>query len=271
MLNFQKKCFAAGKKMLNLRPFILLTTLLFVFLLGGCNSRKEDDDITQIKEIAQKYFDSLKVNNTDGVYECYPPSEKSKKDAEYGVWGFAGKLIFNVDISELLSNLDTLFGTDGRFENYKYKAIDAVVDKEWNDGTAYVEVYELNNEYRGCVQISMIKYDGKWYVLKGTIADSDHPRAEVNDLSAAESSGSRQVDIIKIVIISAVGVLVIFAILFLCIKKARSISKADMLYFESADNDANSGDVFCPYCANSNPMGARTCMTCGRKLKYRRK
>ena len=203
--------------MLNLRPFILLTALLFVFSLGGCNSGKEDDDITKIKETAQKYFDALKVNNTDGVYECYPPSEKSKKDAEYGVWGFAGKLIFNVDISEFLSDLDTLFGTDGRFENYKYRAIDAVVDKEWNEGIAYVEVYELNNEYRGCVQISMIKYDGKWYVLKGTIADSDHPRAEVNDLPTAESSDSGQTDIIKIVFISAAGVLVISAFLFLCI------------------------------------------------------
>lgn len=271
MLNLQKQRFTTGKRMSNLRLGVLLIAFLLAFTLGGCNSSKEDNEITQIKELAQKYFDALKANNTKGVYECYLPSEKNKMDAEYGLLGFAGKLIFNVDISELLSDLNTLFGAESGFENYKYRAIDAVVDKEWNEATAYVEVYELNNEYRGCVQINLTEYDGKWYVVKGTIADSDHPRKEVSDLPAAEPADSRQISIIGIVIIFAAGASVISAILILCLKKAKTKSNANIPYLESVSGAADFGDVFCPYCASSNPIGVRTCLTCGKKLKNKRK
>lgn len=257
-----------GKRMPSLRlAALLLAVIMFVFTLGGCSSKTEEDsDIIQIKQIAQKYFDALKANDTNGACDCYLPSEREKMEAEYGILGFAGQLLFHINIADLFSDLITLLGLGSGYEDYKYKVVDAEVDKEWKEGKAYIEVYESNNDYRGCVQISMTEYDGKWYVVKGSIVDTDRPQVVADTSVEPEKDNST----LMIVIIISVGAVVIAAAAIIFIKNFRPKRKANASYLDPLDNSGDSEEIFCPYCAASNPIGVRACIACGRKLKKRR-
>ena len=157
---------------------IILYAVVISVLFTSCGINKEDKEKEKIQSVTQKYFDALKVGDWDGVYECYLPSEREKREATYGILGFATKMFFGTDISGLLSNAENLIDKENVFADYKYKVSDVEVFESEADAIAYIEVYDINGgysekEYKGNLQVNLVKYDTDWYVVKGSLADDE--------------------------------------------------------------------------------------------------
>lgn len=250
------------------RNFLLMLLIFLMLSLVACGDNAEKKEKTEIREIAQKYFDALRVGDQEGIYDCYLPVERQNRDAESDVLGFVSKMILKIDLSDLLSDLNTLFGSESAFSKYKYKAIDVNLDEDGMDAVAYVNVYEENELY-GSVRVDMTKYDGNWYVVRGTIADDDR---DFEQSAADDESSSYDNKKIWMLILIAVFVIsvVVFLIVFFRLRSGRKRLRAQPPFIDSSGNKMDLGDILCS-CGTINPVGVRACMNCGKKLKKHRK
>lgn len=250
------------------RILILLMMVFLAFALAACGNSKEKKEKAKIREVAQKYFDALKVGDQEGIYDCYLPIEREKRDAELGLLGLASKLILKVDITEALSGLNILFGGENDFANYKYKALDVDLDEDGEDAIAYVGMYK-EKELVGNLRIDMTRYDGGWYVVKDTIAYDDRaPESASEDGDINEAKGESIWLFVGIAVFSVVAIVA----LFLLLRSRRSRRKTTGTTFTDFGIPGGGmalGDIMCS-CGTTNPVGTRTCMGCGKKLKKRR-
>lgn len=265
------------------RVLVLVAMAFLTLTLTACGNSKERKEKKEIREVAQKYFDALKIGDQEGVYDCYLPTERQKRDAELGLWGEAGKLFLNVDLGKVISDVDTLFGGGERVsDQYKYKAADVELGEDGTEAVAYVEIYEEKELCRS-VCVNMTKYSGNWYVVKGTIADDDRglDEAENNDESGAydngevagcESNDSNE-SIMQVggpILITTIFITaVVLLILFLRSRSNRKRLSIEIPLANPSGGTIDSEDILCS-CGTVNPVGIRTCMGCGKKLKKRR-
>lgn len=265
------------------RIFILGVVVFLALAFAACGNSKEEKEKKEIKEVAQKYFDALKIGDQEGEYDCYLPTERQKRDAELGLWGAAGKLFLNVDLGEVISDADTLFGGGERVsDQYKYKVADVKLGEDGTEAVAYVDIYEEKEICRS-VRINMTKYGGNWYVVRGTVADDDRglEEAESNDESgphdhgAVAGNGSNDSDgnmmqAGGIILITAVSITaVVLFILFFRSRRSRKRLPMEIPLAGPLGEMMDPGDILCS-CGTVNPVGIRTCMGCGKKLKKRR-
>lgn len=258
---------AMSRKKVMLLMMVVFLTLAFT----ACGNNREKKECAKIRDVAQKYFDALKINDQEGIYDCYLPTERQNRDAELGILGFMSKAILKVDLAEIFSDLDTLFGGENTFAQYKYKAMDVDLSEDGTEAIAYVSVYE-ETEWVGSVQVNMTKYDGSWYVVRGTIADDErNPDGEADE----ESENSIMAGLSKqiwIPILFAV-VFIVIAIFFIRLLYSRSRKKRASIEIPptapGTGGGIEQGDILCS-CGTVNPAGIRTCIGCGRKLKKRR-
>lgn len=251
-----------GKR--NKRKALAMLVIVFMLLaLNGCGHKKEE---AAIREVAQKYFDALKVGDQEGVYDCYLPVERQKRDAESGLLGFASKLILNVDISDVLSDLSLLFGDENTFAKYNYRAADVELDEDGRNAAVYVDAYE-DRIWQGSLRVAMTKYDGSWYVIKGTMTEIDRASREM----AAESGKEILLTYIWVpaLIVVMLVVALIFIWLFIMPRGGRKRVTPDIMYADLSGGEMEQGDILCS-CGTVNPAGIRTCMGCGKKIKRRR-
>lgn len=276
------------------KGILFLAVMFFLMLsLAACGDDEKEKEKTEIREVAQKYFDALKVGDQEGEYDCYLPIERQKRDAASGVVGFVSEMVLNVNLSELLLDMNTLFGQEVAFSKYKYKAADVDLDEDGMDAVAYVNVYEEKELY-GSVCVDMTKYDGSWYVVRGTIADDDRDldqTAEDDESSpygnenyndeeitgteeeavAQESDKTDLLDRIWLPILIAVFLagVAVFLIIFFRLRSIRKPLETQFPFVDPSGNKIDSGDILCS-CGTINPVGMRTCINCGKKLKRRR-
>ena len=261
-----------GQKMGKKRIWMFLALMFLALALAVCGNRKEEKEKAKIREVAQKYFDALKVGDQEGVYGCYLPIEREKRDAESGILGLASKLILKVDITEVLSGFNTLFGGKSDFANYKYKASDVDLDEEGEEAIAYVGMYQ-EKEWVGNLRIDMTRYGGDWYVVKDSVAYDDRVPEEGTgedsgtDESQEESAGQMWLfGGIAVCFVAAIAILLLFLRSRGGRKQAAGTTFTD---FGTPGGGVASGDILCG-CGTVNPAGIRTCMGCGKKLKRRR-
>lgn len=264
------------------RILILVAMALLTLMFAACGTGKEEKEKEEIRKVAQKYFDALKIGDQEVVFDCYLPTERQNYDAELGLLGAAGRLFLNIDLGGVLSDINTLFGSERISDQYKYKAADVELDEDGTEAVAYVEVYE-GKELYGSVCVNMTKYNGNWYVLRGTIANDDRflDEAEDNDDSGLQGDGEvtegvsndsdrgiMQIGIpILITIISiATAILLIF---FLRSRSSKERLSKEIPFAALPGGTMDPGDILCS-CGTVNPVGIRTCMGCGKKLKKRR-
>lgn len=248
----------------NVLVMLVMVSMMFVF--DGCGHDKEE---AIIREVAQKYFDALKIGDWEGVYDCYLPVERQKRDAESGLLSFASKLILKMDISDVLSGLSLLSEDENAFAKYKYKAADVKVDEDGMNAVAYVEVYEVYDDkaLQGNLSVNMTKYDGDWYVIKGTIAEVDHTSEEAVSDSDKANLLTRLWRPILIAVALVTGIVLI--LLFFRMRGGKKRIMAEMPYADLSAGKMEQGDILCS-CGTVNPAGIRTCMGCGKKIKRRR-
>lgn len=295
---------------INRKRILILVAMVFLTLtLVACGNREEEKKKTKIRAVAQKYFDALRVGDQEGVYDCYLPIERQKRDAEAELWGLASKMILNIDLGGVLSNWNILFGEESAFAKYKYKAADVDLSEDGTEAVAYVDVYE-EKELRGSVRVDMTEYGGDWYVVKGTIADDDRNQEEAAGSEEDGSNGSAVCDDgeegvsngsvthddsggnrvqgdgqaavgnntmmessgrIWIPILAAVISMaaVVFFIQLYRLRSGRKKTVTEIPFTNPSVNKMEPGDILCS-CGMVNPAGIRTCMGCGKKLKKRR-
>lgn len=268
------------------RVWILLLMGFIMLAFAACGNGKEKKDEAKIRKVAQKYFDALKVGDQEGEYDCYLPGERQKRDAETGLLGFASKLILKVDIGEALSDWNTLFGEENAFAKYKYKATDVDLDEDGADAVAYIDVYD-GEELCGILCVNMTKYDDAWFVVKGTIAnddriadqtesggDQDEESGIADDEDRAENirnNGNKIAEQILLPVLIAVIILVVVTIMIFIYRSQSSKKRrtTESPFVELSGDRMEPADIMCS-CGTINPMGVRTCMGCGKKLKKRR-
>lgn len=265
------------------RILVLVVITFWMLMFAACGNSKEEKQKKEIREVVQKYFDALKVGDREGEYDCYLPTERQRRDAELGLWGEAGKLFLNVDLGEVISDIDTLFGGgESISDQYKYKAADVELSEDGTEAVAYVEIYDEKELCRS-VCINTTKYSGNWYVVKGTIADDnrvldesvDNDESGLYDNSGRTGSESNDSDenIMQatgmILIIAIPIAAVIFLILFVRSRSGRKQLSIEVPLLGPSGGTVGSGEILCS-CGTVNPAGIRTCMGCGKKLKKRR-
>lgn len=252
-----------NKDMNKRKALVMLIMVFMLFALNGCGHNKEE---VIIREVAQKYFDALKIGDQEGVYDCYLPVERQKRDAELGLIGFASKLILKVDIGDVLSNLSLLFEDENAFARYSYKAADVEIDEDGVNAVVYVDAYE-DKILQGSLCVNMTKYDGNWYVIKGTIVEIDRASRE-----AAADSGKTNLSTriwLPILIVAALVTAIVFILLFFRLRGSRKRVMSEIPYADLPGSKMEQVDILCS-CGTVNPAGIRTCMGCGKKLKRHR-
>lgn len=249
-----------NKDMNKRKVLVMLIMAFMLFTLNGCGHKKED---VIIREVAQKYFDALKVGDQEGVYDCYLPVERQKRDAELGLLGLASKLILKVDIGDALSSLSLLFQDENAFAKYSYKAADVEIDEDGVNAVVYVDAYE-DKILQGSLCVDMTKYDGNWYVIKGTMAEIDRASRE-----AAADSGKEKLPTriwLPILLAAALVTAIVLILLFFRMRGSRKRLLPEIPYADLSGGKMEQADILCS-CGTVNPAGIRTCMGCGKKMK----
>ncbi len=250
-----------GKK----RVVALLAMVFMALIFSACGSSKKEE--AKIREVAQKYFDALKIGDQEGIYDCYLPTERQKRDAENELLGFVSKLVLKVDVTEVISNWDFLFGEESEFAKYKYKAADVDMSEDGTEAVVYVDVFE-EKELRGSMRIDMTKYDGEWYVVMGTLADDERTSDEKAGMEDSGITGpSNRIWIIMAIVLGVVAVVVLLAV-FLQLGRGRKRTTVNPPVSPQGGSMAPE-DIMCS-CGTINPVGVRICMGCGKKLKRRK-
>lgn len=255
-----------NKKRIPLFAIVILLVLVF----AACGNSKEDE--ARVREVAQKYFDALRIGDREGEYDCYLPTERQRRDAESRLWGMASQVLLRVDITNVISDLDILFGGESTFAQYKYKASDVKLSEDGTEAVAYVDAY-IEKELRGSVRVNMIEYDGNWYVVKGTIADDDRTpseMAETGENVSRDSAIQKLSGRIWISILAAAfsATALFFLVRFLLARRGRKPSASENPFIHPLGG-MEPGDILCS-CGMVNPAGIRTCMGCGKKLKRKK-
>ena len=245
------------------KTLVLFAIGLMICTLAACGQNKDE---TKIKEVAQKYFDALKIGDQEGVYDCYLPIERQKRDAELGLWGFASKLILNVNVIDVLTDLTTLLGGNSSCAEYRYTPTEVEMDEDGMNAVAYVDVYE-EKVLLGRLCVGMTKHDGDWYVIKGTAAEVD---CALRDSTINSEEADWRTGIGLPILIAAVLVTALAApLLFFRLRSGRKRSAWKIPYADSLGEKMEQGDILCS-CGMMNPAGIRKCMGCGKKIKRRR-
>lgn len=253
------------------KALVLFAMMLLALALSACGNSKEEKEKAKIREVTQKYFDALRVGDQEGVYDCYLPIEREKHDAELGLLGLASKLILKVDITEVLSGLNLLFGGKNDFANYKYRASEVDLGEDGEEAIAYVGMYQ-EKEWLGNLRVEMTRYDGNWYVVKNTVAyDERTPEEGISEGGTGETQGVTAGRIWLFLGIAIFAVAVMVALfLFLRSRGGRRRAAGNAFTdFGVPGGGMASGDIMCG-CGAVNPAGIRTCLGCGKKLKKRR-
>lgn len=254
------------------KKFLTMLSIVFVVLMfSACGNRKESKDEKEIKEVVQKYCDALKIGDEEGEYDCYLPTEKQARDVELGILGLASRVLFKVDLTGVLSDAYLLFGGDNSFAQYKYKVSEVILSEDGTEAVAYVDGY-VDDEYKGSARVDMTKYGGRWYVVRGSIADDDREMTAVSNGRVEDGENMGNIPMQTWVLIAAtviVAAAIIFLVLFLRARGGRRRITPEIPPINPIGGGIAPGDIMCS-CGMVNPVGIRVCMGCGKKLKRKR-
>lgn len=248
---------------------IFVSMVVMSFFLFSCGSGGKNEKAS--KEVVEKYFDALKYGDHDDELECYTPVVRKKEDAQYGILGQVSKLFLKVDLGEVLRDLNMLYAGNS-FEEFEFKVQQVVLDDEEKKGTVYVEA-SRDGEFIEYIRVDTVKYKGDWYVEYGSIAPDDRTPAEIDALdSAVEETTWWQNRILWIIVGSVVsGVIIVFTVILIKNNMGSSRKNSYDLppVYTPPTGGAVPGEILCS-CGTVNPIGVRSCMGCGKKLKKRR-
>lgn len=249
---------------------IVVSMVVMSFFLFSCGSGNKDEKAS--KGVVEKYFDALKYGDHDDELECYTPIVRKKEDAQFGLLGQASKLFLKVDLGEVLRNLNTLYG-DNSFEELDFKVQQVVIDEEGKKGAVYVEASK-DGEFIEYVRVDTVKYKGDWYVEYQSIAPDDRTADEIAALDTVEEEPSPWQNGILWIVLGSLIVIAIIIFVVILIKNnmgSRRKNSYDLppVYTPPTGGGAMPGEILCS-CGTINPVGMRTCMGCGKKLKKRR-
>lgn len=248
------------------RMYKVILTVLTAAFLCSCGSANKNEEAS--KKIVEKYFDALKYGDYEDEMECYTPIVQKREDAQYGLLGAASELFLKIDLSEVLRDLNTLYGVSN-FDELDFTVQQVKLNDEGKKAAVYVSVSK-DGEFVEYVRVDTVKYDGDWYVEYNSIAPDDRDPNEIAAYDTVEEKASWwQNKILWIV----VGIFVVIAIVFFIAALIRNHagSKKKKSYdlppvYTPPIGGTAPGEILCS-CGTINPAGVRTCMGCGKKLK----
>lgn len=135
----------------------LLVLALCVVLIAGCAQSLEKGS----RDVVQKFFDALKMGDTEGAFSCYTPAVQQQLQAANEFGGILGEMLFGVDASGLMYGLMG-YASASEYQNYEFKATDVTAEDD-EHGVVTVEIY-IDGELDSTTKINTVKYQGKWYV-----------------------------------------------------------------------------------------------------------
>lgn len=243
----------------------LLTVLIAVFLCS-CGSTNKNEEAS--KKIVEKYFDALKYGDHEDEMECYTPIVRKREGAQYGILGAASKLFLKVDLSEVLRDLNTLYGVSN-FDELDFEVQQVRLNDEGKKAAVYVTVTK-DGEFVEYVRVDTVKYDGDWYVEYNSIAPDDRdPNEMTADDTIEEKASWWQNKILWIVVGTFIAIAIVFLIAILIRNHAggKKRNSYDLPPVSTPPTGGTApGEILCS-CGTINPVGVRTCIGCGKKLK----
>ena len=245
-----------------------LVVLMAIFL-SSCGSKKKNEEAS--KKIVEKYFDALKYGDHEDEMKCYTPIVRKKEDAQFGLLGAASKFFLKVDLSEVLRDLNTIYGVNN-FEELDFTVQQVVLDEEEKKAAVYV-MASKDGEFVENLRIDTVKYDGDWYVEYNSIVPDDRDPNEVIESEANNNLPWWKNKVLWIIVGSVIVIALIVFIVLIIVRNGNSRSKKGNYdlppVYSSPIGGAGPGEILCS-CGTINPAGVRTCMGCGKKLKKRR-
>lgn len=144
------------------RKLIAALIIIMIVVSGSLVSCASEEDGP--RDVAQRFFDAVKVGDTNGAIECFTPAFQQQYNSIVSLGGMFGKEYTGYDVSSLFGGFTSMANQDA-YQDCVFTADDVTfTDDSHEHATVHVTVEGATDGIPSSTTVDTVLYDGKWYI-----------------------------------------------------------------------------------------------------------